>query len=946
MRLRRVCSGAAATSLVVTGLALGVPRLALAATDPPADAGIDSGAVSLTRTVTRSHLEADGSEAKVDSRTVTLKVTQTKALHSRQPVVVSWSGARPTAGTVGDPNSPEARQQEYPFVLIECRGVDSPTAAAADRLTPETCWTGSSRERVLADRDTGFGPWRLDRYETAARRRAFVGVTSPLPATCDPSYASGERWLHFTNARGVEYASDGQSCPSVPPESVVVNSASQPANTTYAATQLNGTGSTKFTTWTSEDNASLGCGGRVKCALVAIPIMGISCDLTAKELPVADRPTAGRQSDTAGKRCKASGAYQPGKPRIGGTEDLAVSGALWFSESNWRNRITVPLGFAPLNNICDIAGGRPGVDVYGSELAAQLTTQWRPGFCLDAKRTPFKHIQIGEPQAANLLKTGSVPAAFVTNPPADGFGKPVVMAPVSLTGFAVSYAIDDANQGRYTSLRLTARLLAKLLTESYPGISPVRDEYPALAHNPLDISQDPEFIALNPGIRHGVPDSAAASTILNLSSDSDVVRAVTSYIAADPEAKLWLNGSPDPWGMTVNPNYTTDSKHPGHVTLPVNNWPLRDAFEPTKYYTSGVNICLQSAPTPILPLIAAPTARLANIALALQFANSSAQLVCQSVQDKGADGAKLVSQGRQNPGFRFVIGLTSLGDANRYDLDTAALQTHVAAAAAGTFTTDVGRTFVSPDGASLKAAAGLLTPDDATGTWKFPYDTVTTDPKAAAAYPGAMLISLAAPTSGLDARTAAGVSQLLAFAAGPGQVRGLDIGQVPPGFLPLTDANGLAAERAYTVRAAAAVAAQAGALLVPSTKAVTTKPGAGSSPSPAAVRGGPQPDGSRLGSGGSAGAGNGATSGIEHIAPPASGVDSNGGASGGAADRSGRSPQVAPSATPVANLASGITAGVSSLLAAGMFPLLLLIGLIGLLTAAVINRLGRPDRPS
>ena len=42
-------------------------------------------------------------------------------------------------------------------------------------------------------------------------------------------------------------------------------------------------------------------------------------------------------------------------------------------------------------------------------------------------------------------------------------------------------------------------LLAKLLTESYPVLG--EDEAdPALAGNPLNITDDPEFEALNPGI--------------------------------------------------------------------------------------------------------------------------------------------------------------------------------------------------------------------------------------------------------------------------------------------------------------------------------------------------------------------------------------------------------------------------------------------------------------
>jgi hypothetical protein len=865
---------------------------------PPAQAAVapDAGAVTVTKTVARTHLASDGTAAEVDHRTVTLTVSQTNALRSRQPVQVTWSGARPTAGTVGDPNSPEARQQEYPFVLLECRGIDSATAALAQRLRPETCWTGTSRERVATDRDTGFGPWRLDRYEPAAARTSRVGVPTPFPATCDPSYAQGERWVHFVSAAGKDYAADGASCPSVPPESAIVDNASQPSNTTYAVTHLDGRGSTKFTVWTSEDNASLGCGGTTKCALVAVPVMGISCDPAARSLPAADRP-AGDAATRATRTCEAAGGYQPGQPRIGGSEDVAVSGALWWSASNWRNRITVPLGFAPLNNVCDITGGGNSVNIYGSELATQLTAQWRPAFCLDSSKTPFKHVQLGEPQARNLLQVGTVQAALVSDPPANGYTTPTVQAPLALTGFAVSYVIDDALHEPYAKLRLTPRLLAKLLTESYPGITPVRDEYPALSHNPLDMSQDPEFTALNPGITVGVPDSAAASTILNLSSDSDVERALTSYIASDPDAKAWLDGKPDPWGMVVNPNYTTDPSKPGHLVLPVDNWPLRDSFEPAKYNASGVNPCLQAAPSPILPLIAAPTARLSSISLAMQFATSSAQLVCQTVQDQGAAGSKLTAEGRQTPGYRFVLGITSLGDAERYDLDTAALKTK-------------GSTFVGPSDASLAKAAAVLSVDDKRGTWSFPYTSE-------AAYPATMLLSLAVPTTGLDPHTAHALSQLLTYAATSGQTRGLAVGQTPPGYLPLTAANGLGAERAYTLAAAQVVQAQSGATLLPSHPVVPATVTTSSPPTPVSAP--TVPTGNA----------------IAPVVGPVPGA-------------LGRTPPqvVLPTPQPAAAVSPGITRAVSSLLAADLFPLLALVSVLAFLASLVLGRTRRLRVPT
>ena len=48
------------------------------------------------------------------------------------------------------------------------------------------------------------------------------------------------------------------------------------------------------------------------------------------------------------------------------------------------------------------------------------------------------------------------------------------------TGFAISFVIDNANGIPVTTLRLDPRLLAKLLTESYPG-EPIMAEDPELA---------------------------------------------------------------------------------------------------------------------------------------------------------------------------------------------------------------------------------------------------------------------------------------------------------------------------------------------------------------------------------------------------------------------------------------------------------------------------------
>ena len=64
------------------------------------------------------------------------------------------------------------------------------------------------------------------------------------------------------------------------------------------------------------------------------------------------------------------------------------------------------------------------------------------------------------------------------------------------------------------------------------------------------------------------------------------------------------------------------------------------------------------------------------------------------------------------------------------------------------------------------------------------------------------------PTVGLDDGTAKRLAKMLCYAGGEGQVSGLANGQLPAGYLPLTEENGLGVQRDYVLSAVAAVRAQ------------------------------------------------------------------------------------------------------------------------------------------
>lgn len=798
-----VLTGLMSLTLVGAGVPLTASSSSAAATVD--QAATSDSSVSITKTVRRTHL-VGGNDVEADKRTITMTVSRTQDLRSRQPVEVTWAGAHPTGNASADTTSPAGVSDEFPFLLLQCRGIDSTSVPAAQRIRPETCWTQTGpQERFSASRSTTFPAWRVDRYAPPSGRTVHVNDPSPLPEGCDAYDGVSVRRVPFTAVNGTTYTPDGAACTQLAPENLVVDNASQPGNTTWGITRPDGRGDAKFTIWTTQDNASLGCSDTVACSLVAVPVMGVGCDVSAAALPAGDRPSADQAAAVA-KDCQSGGSYSPGESFNGTNPALAVSGKLWWSESNWRNRITVPLTFSLADNVCDIVGGKDSTDLYGSELMTQAMIQWRPTFCLDASRTPFRHVQVGEPQAANLVNQGSVEAGLISAPPTFGFTRRVVNAPVAMTGFAIAYAIDDETGARYNRLKVNARLIAKLLTMSYPGQNFVKREYEALSQNPLDISLDPEFRALNPSIKRGVANSVAASTILSLSSDSNVVRALTTYLDADPEARAWLDGAPDPWGTKVNPSYRG-------ISLPVQTWPQLDTFEPKDYYATGLNPCLQTSPVPYLPLIASPTIRLSNISFAMQFASSTSQVNCVEAAPGSTVGLKLVAGGRQSPGFRFVIGVTSLGDAARYALDTAALQTRASAQALDSaFTDGSGRIFVEPNEAGLRAAAQQLSADDASGTWQLPMRKILTDGSADGAYPGAMVVYAAIPTRGLPTADAKAYAELVSWMSTTGQTPGTTNGTLPDGYLPLTDTNGLGDLATYAGLAAVAVADQKGSV--------------------------------------------------------------------------------------------------------------------------------------
>ena len=735
------------TPLVAVGGGVTAPVMARETTGTPA--------YQETRTITRTQL-VDGVAQVVDQRDVTVTVDRTTELRGRERVRVSWAGAHPSGGRAANPYGETGLMQEYPVVILQCRGVDDPSLPAAQQLRPETCWTSTRQQRTISA-DESAAPWRHDLYATDAQRGPKTGVVPfPAPEACNDASVLSTHVTPFVAADGTSFLSC--TAETMAPEAAV--GATYPPSEIAAYTDLDGNGETGFEVRTDIENESLGCGDKVACSIVVIPIMGISC--------VDSDPI-----------CNKYGRFAPGSNNfVNEGIDDAVGPALWWSPSNWRNRFSVPLEFGLPPDACDVLDDRAPTGFFGSELMSQAALQWAPAYCLDKDRFKFQHNRMGDEPAFLLMENGEAAAAFVSGPRENLGTDPVAYAPTAVTGFAVSYVIDKPeNTGEYTDLRLNARLLAKLLTQSYPG-SALGAQHPGMESNPWSMNLDPEFQQLNPGLDTTAREAAA--TVLSLSQTSDVMSTLTAYIAQDKDAMAFVKGKADPWGMKVNPSYQD-------ISLPIAEWPMLDTFVPASELE-----CLVQNPAVYLSQVAAPVSYLRTIAEAVLDAWPNVQTKCD--KPTMTDPFKLGRIDRQGIGTRFMLGITSLGDAARLGLRTAALHTG-------------GGTYVGPGDASLSAAVKVAEPTAPLQPFELSQAALARMPRA---YPATMIVYTAARTANLDEAEAAKVALFLDVALGEGQKRGYENGELPPGYLPITASGTTKALHDSAVAAARAIADQTG----------------------------------------------------------------------------------------------------------------------------------------
>ncbi|MGH3698331.1 MAG: hypothetical protein ACRDQY_02440 [Pseudonocardiaceae bacterium] len=691
---------------------------------------------------------ADGSPAdsamtlsgKGDFATLQVTVSQTKDLIN-QVVTVAWKGGVPTKGLFATNF----------LQIMQCWGDDQTNGP--DRTQ---CQFGAA---VTGDGYRHLAVRALDGYVAKADPKE----TLTLPAGSPPSL---HPYVPFWPVGGPKPTGVATSNSNDFFDSQVTN------ELPLARTRFDGTGQEFFEVETTRQAAGLGCGEPVttgatvtgrKCWLVVVPRGSTEVDGSPRN--GTDNPSIGQ---------------------------LATSP---LSQSNWDNRIVFPMEFVPVGQACPI--GVPERRVVGHELATDEVGRWQPALC--AGGASFNYTQLADDVARGQVLDGSSPGlALVTNPvPPDQApsGRPLVYAPVGLSGLAIAFNIDHQVESlappemqkldgqRFLSMKLTPRLVAKLLTQSYQSAVVGRQEQHTpdyLKNNPLGLTVDPEFLTLNPEYAGFTPFNPPPDALVQLGG-SDITSLLWSWVKADPDASKFLAGAPDEHGMVVN-------KENKDLALPKSTFPRNDqtCVDVVVGYVGGAitnPITAKKCTLDVHPF----TNDMHDAGRSASRGDSQGR-----VPGLGADNTTAVPKklDRAPNHANSLIAVVDAATAARYSLPTASLRN-----AAGQF--------VAPTTTGLRAGAAAMTPSAVPGV-------LAADPGAAdpAAYPLTALSYAVTVPSTLDAAAGKDYAAFLRYAAGLGQQPGSAPGQLPLGMVPLPDAL-----KAQTVAAAATIEAQAGKAL-------------------------------------------------------------------------------------------------------------------------------------
>ena len=582
-----------------------------------------------------------------------------------------------------------------------------------------------------------------------------------------------------------------------------------------------GTGSAQFEIETKLQNSFLGCDDTSPCYLVVMPNWGGDDGSNAGS---GTQPVDPFQDMTYTANC-GDHEFDGGGPFGSGFGTQFIND----TSCTWNDRFVIPLSFAPTptqycpnNDYQFYADGSPELE--------QAMQQWLPAWCTAKPAVDFdfnsgvdEYTARSEFLSGSAAGSASADIALVTDPASSaltsGSSRKFTYAPIANTGIAIAYYLDDTATGQpVTNLKLDARLVAKLLTNSYSysfGVcaqgqtaqSQTCD--PAVAGNPTSILHDPEFYQLNPEYTaadfHDPTGVGDDTEPLVIAGDSDMTYELTRWIESDADAASFLAGQPDPWGMHVNTYFKTGE------TYPISDYVKLDpGFSQTE-----AQALLAGSPSNVQTMQATwnPITGQDNVdldMLAWQPTGLTFDEPCVSGACDGNSGPSVYGQEHNDAetiGARTMFAVVDTGDSGAYEFPTAQL-VNSAGNAEG------------PTTEAMTAALDSMktNPDKITQYQDFS----STSPNA---YPLTEVQYAMVPTCGVSSTKARAISDFLTDAT-TSQLFGTSTGELPAfgGYLSLT-----AAQQAQTLGAAQQVTSQTCTSPPPDTTVSGKNPGSNGS---------------------------------------------------------------------------------------------------------------------
>lgn len=777
-------------STAIVGVAVAVQSVSDAVVVPPDQTpvpGMQGTDTSLR--LTDSALSVSGRGAFAD-----LKITVNQTEHlTNQAIGITWEGGAPTVRSNG------SFQGNF-LQFMQCWGDPVVSPDGTEGPPPEQCEFGAFSGLYAGvpatafpspqafGRRLGLASWPVNEVPQGVVDPSTTIVWRPFRSV-DGTVVDVHTDLNYRPGSGANYWLN--------PYFDALTTNELPAARTYP----DGTGQVLFETVTGVQSSGLGCGKRAqrvdesnvkipRCWLVVVP-RGEAADENV------GTPFA---SDPAGFGVNTSP----------------------LADAAWSNRIAVELHFNPVDSPCSIdAEDRR---LVGTDLAVPAVASWQPVLCTTGDLPPYSYATVGDPLARQQIVTpaaGGPGLAVVSAPVAPELvptDRPLVYAPVAVSGVVIGVNVERYPRlgteeetplagTRVAELNLTPRLVAKLLTQSYRQQLAIYDlaDYAWVRTNPVTLVDDPDFLRYNPEFNLLWPgDSRTFSGLQVPQGNSDAARLVWEWILADPEASAWLAGTPDEHGMVVNPYYSTNAAlNPTGVPFgsptPV-NFPKSDPY----CYQSGPRLN-SVVPIPLCGIDWMPYARnMADTARITRTASDGARVDADDFPLSPSLAWKRVNP--QFQGFRSMWSITDSPSAARLGVQVVRLSR------AGDDGTN--REFIAPDAAGL--AAGLSSMRARSVPTVLEPDVAS---QPSGAYPLTILsYAVTAPLS-LDTNARHDYAEFLRYAAGDGQREGLELGNLPPGYLPLT-----AELRAATLAAADTVETLQPTPTTTTTSTTTTAP--------------------------------------------------------------------------------------------------------------------------